>query len=335
MEILTDIAKIDRTCWSNFVYNHPQGNVFQTPEMADVLMHTSNVHPVCVAIQEHDEIVGIVLGQVITSENPIMTLLSTRFIISGGPLVKDNDTNVLKLLLQALHKLLPWYIIYSEIRPVYAMTSIEECLLRNNWKRLGHYNLILPLDKTPEELFEQMHKERRRNVNQAIKFGLTYKEVTDKKEVDGVVELIRKTYVRKHVPMPYLDIFDEVYELMRQYTHFFAAYAQDGTMVAGQVRLCYRDLVYAWYAGSDDAYFKQRPNDFLMWEAIVWAHEHGYQYFDFGGGGEPGVEYGVRDYKLKYGCQMYEYGRYLYMYRPLTYHIGAWVYKTYHKILGK
>ena len=135
------------------------------------------------------------------------------------------------------------------------------------------------------------------------------------------MELIVKTYKRKNVPMSYEDIFLQTKATLANNVHYFAAYCGD-TMVAGQVRLCYKNLVYAWFAGSDDTYFKMRPNDFLMWNVIVWAHRNGYKYFDFGGGGEPGVPYGVRDYKMKYGCEIADYGRYIFKHRPLTYYLG-------------
>ena len=106
-------------------------------------------------------------------------------------------------------------------------------------------------------------------------------------------------------------------------------------MIAGQVRLCYGTLAYAWFAGSDEDYFKLRPNDFTMWNVIRWAREKGYKEFDFGGGGEPGKPYGVRDYKLKYGCEMYDYGRYMLTHRSVTYWAAATAYNLYHKLKGK
>ena len=193
----------------------------------------------------------------------------------------------------------------------------------------------MSLAKTQEELFNQMHKERRRNVNQAVKAGLIFREVTEKKDVREIVELIKKTYERKHVPISYLDMFEEVHDKMKQYAHFFASYTQEGIMVAGEVRLCYNDLVYAWFAGSDEDYFKLRPNDFTMWNVICWGAERGYKFLDFGGGGEPGKPYGVRDYKLKYGCEMFDYGRYVYAHRPILLWAGAVAYKLYHRVKGK
>ena len=39
----------DKTQWREFVYNHPQGNIFQTPEMADVYRRTMNYEPITLA----------------------------------------------------------------------------------------------------------------------------------------------------------------------------------------------------------------------------------------------------------------------------------------------
>jgi len=32
--------------WSSFVYNHPNGNIFQTPEMYEVYKQTKNYEPI-------------------------------------------------------------------------------------------------------------------------------------------------------------------------------------------------------------------------------------------------------------------------------------------------
>lgn len=330
MKVLFD-REIDRMQWAEFVSAHPKGNVFQTPEMYDVFALSDHIRPIVVAVVEDDKIVGILLAQYITNGNAIASWLTARSIITGGPLALNNDPKIIEALFEAYKKQLPVQTIYSEIRPVYEMNWMNGF----GWTRKGHYNLILNLEKSEEELWEGMHKERRRNVNQAIKAGLTFRELENPEEIHEVVRLIEQTYQRKHVPISYLSIFDEVQRVMHEYAHFFGCFTAEGQMIAGQIRLCYGDLVYAWFAGSDEAYFKLRPNDFTMWNVIRWAHEQGYKEFDFGGGGEPGVEYGVRDYKLKYGCNMYDFGRYTLAHRPITLWLGTVAYKLYHKIKGK
>lgn len=328
---------IDREAWAAFVKAHPQGNVFQTPEMYDVYACAKHAKPIVVAAVEDEEIVGILLAQYLTNGDAMASWITARSIITGGPLVKDNKPEIVEALMRKYRRVLPSKTIYSEIRPIYDINELmsERVNELRRWKRVGHYNLVLGLEKTQEELFEQMHKERRRNVNQAIKAGLVFKEVTDEEGISEIVALIKQTYERKHVPISYLDMFGEVRPLMGDYAHFFGCYTPEGKMIAGEIRLCYKDLVYAWFAGSDEAYFKLRPNDFTMWNVICWAATEGYKSLDFGGGGEPGKPYGVRDYKLKYGCEMYDYGRYVWAHRPVTYWAAAKAYALYHKMKGK
>jgi len=335
MKILLE-NNIGRKAWAEFVKNHPQGNIFQTPEMYDVYACAEHVEPIAIAAMEGDEIVGILVAQYMTNGGALASWITARSIITGGPLVKENNPEIVEALMQEYRKMLPCKTIYSEIRPIYDIKELmsERVNELTRWKRVGHYNLVMRVNKSEEELWNGMHKERRRNVGQAEKAGLRFEEVTDAAGRRDVVALLRKTYERKHVPMADDSLFARLTEIMPEYVRFFAAY-KDDMMIAGEIRLGYKDLLYAWYAGSDEAYFKLRPNDFTMWNVIKWARENGYREFDFGGGGEPGKPYGVRDYKLKYGCEMFDYGRYILAHRPVTYWAAATAYRLYHKIKGK
>lgn len=334
-QVITQYELINRQSWSDFVKNHPQGNVFQTPEMYQVYQHAQNITPYIIAVVNNGQVEGILLAQWMSNGGKLAQWLTSRSIISGGPLAKDNDPVIIDLLLKTYNKLLPIKTIYSEIRPIYDSATLFGYLSTRQWIRKGHYNILLSLNKDEDALYNQMHKERKRNVQTAIKNGLTFREVTTHEEIKNVVTLLQQTYARKHVPISYLDMFDQVLDIMGDYAHFIACYTSDGKMIGGQVRLCYKEMIYAWFAGSDETYFKLRPNDFLMWNAIVWAKERGFLVFDFGGGGEPGVAYGVRDYKMKYGCEIYDYGRMLYTHRPMTYYLAQKAYKLYHKLKGK
>lgn len=335
MKILTKYEEIDKAQWRGFVKNQPQGNVFQTPEMYEVFAHTSHNDPLILVAYEGEQMVGVLLANVIYNGNKLTRAMTARAIITGGPIAKDQNPEIIRALIHKYKEIVPSYVVYTEIRPVYDLSAIRSQLEEANFRFIGHYNLTLDVSQSIETLHENMHKERKRNIMQAEKAGLQFKEVTEDAEIEQIVALISRTYKRKGVPMSYADIFMQVKQIMQAYVHFFAAYTAEGQMIAGQVRLCYNDLVYAWFAGSDETYFKIRPNDFLMWNVIRWSHEHGYKLFDFGGGGEPGVPYGVRDYKLKYGCEMFNYGRYQYLHKPLIYHCAEVAYKLYHKIKGK
>lgn len=316
---------IRKDVWSEFVQNHPFGTIFHTPQMFELYRTTAKQEPMVVNIEKNGQIEGLILAVIQWNGIKLTKPLTARSIIIGGPLAKDNDPMIIRELMDRYERLLPKYVVYSEIRPVYDIREIMDERVVNDltkWKRVGHYNLVLRTDKSEEVLWDGMHKERRRNVGHAENVGLRFEEIKSDEGRRQVISLLQRTYRRKHVPMADKSLFENLMNSMPKYVHFFAAY-QNEEMIAGQIRLGYKDLLYAWYAGSDERYFKLRPNDFLMWNVIKWAHEQGYTWFDFGGGGEPGVEYGVRDYKLKYGCAMYDYGRYRYVHHPWLYKLGV------------
>jgi len=56
---ITDCRDIKQ--WGEFVYNHPHGNIFQTPEMAEVYKRTKNYEPITLAAidTKNDEMLAI------------------------------------------------------------------------------------------------------------------------------------------------------------------------------------------------------------------------------------------------------------------------------------
>ena len=53
--------------WSDFVYNHHQGNIFQTPEMYSVYMGASHNNPIAVAAFSEGVMKGVLLAVIITN----------------------------------------------------------------------------------------------------------------------------------------------------------------------------------------------------------------------------------------------------------------------------
>lgn len=313
--------------WANFVSAHPQGTVFHTPEMYSLYKQTSHNNPIAIAVVETigERLIvrGLLLANVISNGSAVMAPFTTRSIVLGGALVDEgpDQSTVWKLIWAQYCKKKPWYVIYTEIRPIYDMSTYDALLVSVGFKRTGHFNLMMDVSGGKDVMWEKMHKERRRNVNHAINSGMSFCEIEDMSELEKAVGLIRQTYRRKNVPLTDKELFLHAKSFLGPYAHWFAAYLE-GKMIACQIRLCYKELVYAWYAASDDTFFKQRPNDFLTWHVLCWANEHGYGVFDFGGGGEPGKPYGVRDYKLKYGCEIHDYGRYMNVHNPILFRVG-------------
>ncbi|MFZ4059353.1 MAG: GNAT family N-acetyltransferase [Ferruginibacter sp.] len=86
--------------------------------------------------------------------------------------------------------------------------------------------------------------------------------------------------------------------------------------------LKFKNDLYGWYAGSLSKYYSYFPNDLLIWETIKWGAENGYKLFDYGGAGNPNVDYGVRKFKLQSGGEIVNYGRYELVHKPFAYFIA-------------
>ena len=53
---------------------------------------------------------------------------------------------------------------------------------------------------------------------------------------------------------------------------------------------------------------------------------------DFMGAGKPNIEYGVRDYKLRFGGELKEDGRFTVIFKPMMYRFGLFALKILSKL---
>ena len=323
--------KIDKQSWVDFVQNHPNGNIFHTPEMYVVYLNTPKFSPlVLIATDKNDTIVGCLMSVIQREYKGIIGEFTTRSIIMGGPLTENNSTLIADALLRKYNEIIKSKAIYSQFRNLFDLTVFEGVFIKNGYHFEEHLDIILDLTLSVKELEDNLHKERRRNIAKAEKEGLVFRQLNELNEINDVILLLKKTYDRAKVPMSYDELFVQSRKILGEKVNYFGAY-YDGIMIAGQVRLCYKDTVYAWYSGSDANYLNKRPNDFLLWNVILWSKEHNFKVFDFGGAGTPNVPYGVRDYKLKFGGKLVEFGRYEIVHKSVLMIIGQWAYKLYKK----
>jgi lipid II:glycine glycyltransferase (peptidoglycan interpeptide bridge formation enzyme) len=236
--------------------------------------------------------------------------------------------NIADAMLTHYNKLIEKKVIYSQFRNMTDMSLYSDVFQKNGYELIPHLDILLDLTQSEAQLFENLHKERKRNISQAIKAGLEFRLLTNDEEVLLAIELLRKTYDRVKVPISRDKLFVNAKELLDDKVRFFGAF-YEGKMIAAQIRLCYKELIYAWYAGSDSEYFRKRPNDFLTWNVLLWSKANNFKVFDFGGAGNPEVDYSVRDYKIKYGGELVSYGRFEKTHKALLMKIGKKGYRLY------
>ena len=60
----------------------------------------------------------------------------------------------------------------------------------------------------------------------------------------------------------------------------------------------------------------------VTWSVMDYANKNHFPLFDLMGAGKPDIPYGVRDFKMQFGGELKEYGRYLMINNKCLYNIG-------------
>ncbi|MHA2406139.1 MAG: lipid II:glycine glycyltransferase FemX, partial [Candidatus Hermodarchaeia archaeon] len=76
------------------------------------------------------------------------------------------------------------------------------------------------------------------------------------------------------------------------------------------------------------------PNELLIWHILKGGTENGLKTYDFGGAGKPDEEYGVRDFKSKFGGDLVRYGRNRYARSKARLVVSKFGYEFYRRYLG-
>ena len=322
IHIVTGIDEINIENWSLFVYNHPDGNVFQSPDYYRAINNTNLNKCYSFFALEDGEIAGVLVASVMKEEGLFLEAFSSRSIISGGPIVRGNDPLLAKSLIDCFDSFIRRKVIYSQFRNLFGTDSYKLLFLKNGYTFEDHLNIIINLDINEDDLWKQVHSKRRNEIRRSKKEGIFVEFVDTRSSVELTYPILMEVYNRAKLPLPSIDYFKTIlHELGPGIFRVFAAKSGD-TIIGTMYTLCYKNTIYDWYAGSYAGYYSKYPNDLIPWEVLVWGKKNGYKQFDFGGAGNPNKPYGVRDYKRKFGGNLVAFGRYEKIFKPTAYKIS-------------
>ncbi|NPA35437.1 MAG: GNAT family N-acetyltransferase [Chlorobi bacterium] len=325
IEIIHGIENIDIAKWTAFAEKHHYGSAFQTPLMYKVFEQTKNYEPLVFAsVDSNGDLTGVISGVRICNGGGIFCRLSARVIVWGGPLVKEDDTEIVKILLKAFLEKAKKMSVYCEIRNLYSLPEyLKRVFVSVGLRYKQHLNVIVDVKEEESVLLKKMVSAKKRNIKKAKKSGLEFGEIRNESELKVGYEILNEVYKRTEVPFSDYSLFKAMYELLvpaglcRIYKTSY-----NGQMTGIMAALIFNRRMYEWYVGSKREFYKLRPNDFLVWEVIKAAKEKGLEYFDFGGAGKPGKKYGVRNFKKGFGGNIEETGRYIIVNRKIPWMMG-------------
>jgi len=326
--------ELNKCQWSSFVYDHPNGNIFQTSEMYEVYKNTKNYEPIFIAvINDNDEILGILLAVIQKEYSGVLGNFTARSIIFGGPLIKNNDAGILDFILKEYNKAIRKKAIYSQFRNMWDWGDLKDIFIKNGFEYEDHLDIIVDLNKNEEELWKELNAKRRNEIRRAKKENSLFSIKNTLTDLNECYKILKSVYNRAKLPLPSFDFFVNIFKISNANLGleiFCAEY--ENKIIGCMLALVYKNTIYDFYAGAYSEYYNKYPNDLIPWEAFLWGKQNGYTLFDFGGAGKPNKPYSVRDYKLKFGGQLVNWGRFEKVHKPFLMLMGKTGLKIWQKL---
>jgi len=313
--------------WENFVCNHPQGNFFQSPRLHHFVQSLPGYKSYLVTAWQNQDLVGLFQAFSQKEGNGIKGYLSRRTIVYGGPLTIGKDGDVIaRLLIHAFRR--GNDSLYTEFRNLCDLSHYKNAFIGEGYRYQPHLNYIVDVQGNEQQVLQLLNSTKRRQVRKSLKNGAEIILARNKSDVRGFYDILKKLYRRKvKKPLPPWQFFEGFYESSNLGVYLLVLYKQQ--IVGGIMCPVYDQTLYEWYVGGEDGIYPNiYPSVLATYAALQYVSEKGYRYFDFLGAGQPGRDYGVRQFKSQFGGREVEYGRFFRINKPLLYRAGKFGYQV-------
>jgi hypothetical protein len=318
----TTVDEIDSEKWMKLACDSVCTSFFQTIECYRFYNTLSFMTPFVIGVSEDDNLTGLICGYIIADGNPIKRYFSRRAIIPGGALLSQTISNeALFRLLESMKKELIGKCIYIEFRNYTDYSVHKSVFEQSSFKYQPHLNFHISTPDADTAL-KNLSSTKRRDIKLSKKQGAEWIETVEHKDIIEFYELLKDLYLTK-IKLPLFPIsFFEKLILTGIGKLFIVKY--DGRIIGGSVCiLSSPKAVFEWFVCGLDGQIKNIfPSTLATWAGIEYAALNGYQRFDMMGAGKPDEGYGVREFKSKFGGELVEHGRYIFVCKSLLFFIG-------------
>lgn len=308
---------IDTIAWRNLFDKSPTATWFQTPEAYRFYQSVDGMQAFAYGVLEDDRLVGVVVGYTTYEKYKLKQHFTSRTIIPGGPLLaEDISTEALEALLLAIRQLGD-KAIYIETRNFHDYSNWKSTFIQQGFYYKRHYDIHVHCDSN-----HKLSDRRQRELRKAFKNGATVAQAQSEQEIRDWYQILSSLYREKvRTPLFSEDFFLQFY---RNGVGKYLLVKHEGKVIGGMMcPILPGKAIYEWYVcGLDEECKDLYPSVVATHAAIEYAKTNGLPLFDFMGAGEPDLPYGVRDFKMEFGGELVEYGRFLCVRKPLFYRIG-------------
>lgn len=322
MKIISN-SEIPVERWNTFLSGSPFATPFQTYDFYRVVNSVVGMSARAVAVCNDD---GLLALAVITFPEGTgsKAFFARRAIIYGGPVADPGYPEAMDMLIGYLDSELKGKVIYAETRNLSDYSGFRDIFRNHRWSYVPYLNFVVRTDNH-DKMVRAVSASRMRKIRHAQAAGATWKPAENSEEVKALYVILKDLY-RKKVRKPLLPL--EFFKLfLEEKIGVILLVIYEEKIIGGIVCPVFeRRSIYEFYVcGLDNDFKVQCPSIMATWAAMEYASQNGIQMFDFMGAGRPDEDYGVREFKARFGGEMAEYGRFRRIMNPLLYRTGEMV----------
>jgi lipid II:glycine glycyltransferase (peptidoglycan interpeptide bridge formation enzyme) len=322
--------------WRHFVENHPEGNIFQTPEMFQVFNRTKGHKAELWAATKNGRLLALFIPVKITLMGGVLYYFTTRAVAYGSVLSSRDEEgkDALEKLLRSYTKEVKREGIFTEFRNLSDLSGLQPVFKKYDFEFEEFLNYLIDLNRPETEIWSKLQKKIRQQIRKARDSGVIIEEVTESQKLTTVYQLLEQVFTRARVPLASVTLFETAFDILVPQDMLKIIVARLGEHCIGaHIVLTYKERIFDWYVASDRAFSSYHAEPLMLWWLLQWGKEHKFRLFDFGGAGKPGEKYGVREFKAKFGGELVSFGRNVFVHSPLLFSLckvgyGIWRFLT-------
>lgn len=306
---------LDPREWSDLLENSSDATVFHTYEWLTVLRETFPAFRKQIFVTARDRSGQLLAGipMVLQRYGRLgLSLTSLPLCEYGGTIIRNSADEALRS--QMLVALCRFAKGWSNSRFLHFIVvdffSKHEHLTSLGFARRSAFAFRLELDPSLEKiLMNRVNKKTRSQIRQAIRNGVSVKEVSTTSEIKTLSEIFEHT-ARRHgtIPEPENYITNIFRFLVRNgIAKYLVAYHSE-VPIACALELVYKDWVYYAAGASYEKYWILRPNNLLIWRIIEDGVKNGCKNLNFGSVGPE--QHGLARFKENWGANRFYYSIY-------------------------
>jgi hypothetical protein len=323
IRIIRGVENIPRQEWYGFARSNNYASPFQSPGFYDFFNAGGCPQYANVYAAATGNRLSALCVVTIQRERGLKGFFSRRAIIYGGPLLHEGATESWRTLLRAIEEDLHHQVIYLEVRNFHDYRFLFPIYQEAGWHYKPYLNVQLKLEgRSMKDILANMKYNRRREIRQSLERGARYSPAETETEVRQLFEMLNILYqTRVKLPLPDYSFFRQFF-LSAAGKVFIVRHKEK--VIGGAFCPCLQgNSIYTfYYCGHRSYHEKIYPTHLAVLAAIDYGLRNDLKCLDFMGAGLKGEDYGVRQYKLGFGGELVEHGRFVKIMNPLLFNIG-------------